>query len=274
MSNVDRKIGLYGLLVFATIEMSTWVGAQAPAASPDFEYYRARVEPIFLKARDAFGPGGTCVACHTRVTSRFRLRPLAPGRAAWTEAESRRNFETVSRLIVPGKPLESRLLVHPLAAEAGGDPAHLGGKHWASQDDPEWQILAAWVRTASPPPGSPASPAPVPQLDFNVFRTDVQPILLRKRKGLARCYVCHSQGTSFRLQAFSSGSDAWDDGQSRRNFDAVQRVVVPGDPQTSRLLMVPLATEAGGDPFHPGGKHWQSQQDPEWQVLASWVRGK
>jgi hypothetical protein len=35
---------------------------------------------------------------------------------------------------------------------------------------------------------------------------------------------------------------------------------------------MPLAHEAGGNSFHPGGKHWESQSDPEWQSLAEWVR--
>ena len=37
--------------------------------------------------------------------------------------------------------------------------------------------------------------------------------------------------------------------------------------------MHPLARGAGGDPFHGGGKHWESQTDPEWQTLAAWVKG-
>ena len=261
----------FAVLCLATADVVARRG-QARAALPDFEYYRTRVEPIFLKPRDAFGPGGPCVACHTRVTSRLRLQPLTAGRESWTESESRRNFETVVKLIVPGMPLESRLLLHPLAAEAGGDPSHLGGKHWTTRDDPEWQVLSGWVRTASPGVSAASSTATRP-LDFEIFRTRVQPILLSKRKGLARCYVCHSQGTSFRLEALSPGSTAWSDEQSRRNFEIVQRVVVPGDPQSSRLLMVPLATEAGGDPFHPGGKHWLSRDEPEWQALAAWVQG-
>jgi hypothetical protein len=36
---------------------------------------------------------------------------------------------------------------------------------------------------------------------------------------------------------------------------------------------MPLAEEGGGTPFHPGGKHWQSQDDPEWRTLAAWVIG-
>ena len=110
-------------------------------------------------------------------------------------------------------------------------------------------------------------------LDFEFFRTQVQPILLKKRKGLARCYVCHSQGTAFRVQRLSSGSTSWNETESRRNFEATLPFVVPGKPLASRLLTMPLAVEAGGVAFHPGGKHWSSQDDPEWQTLAAWLRG-
>jgi hypothetical protein len=110
-------------------------------------------------------------------------------------------------------------------------------------------------------------------LDFEFFRTRVQPILLKKRKGLARCYVCHSQGTAFRLQPLSSGSASWNETESRRNFEATLPFVVPGNTLASRLLTMPLAAEAGGVAFHPGGKHWSSQDDPEWQTLAAWLRG-
>jgi hypothetical protein len=40
------------------------------------------------------------------------------------------------------------------------------------------------------------------------------------------------------------------------------------------LLLHPLSKEAGGDHFHAGGKHWKSQSDPEWQILAAWVNGQ
>ena len=123
---------------------------------------------------------------------------------------------------------------------------------------------------AQPPSAASATP---PALDFDVFRTRVQPVFLNKRKGLARCFVCHSQGTSFRLQPLAPGSTSWNDEESRKNFEAVQRLVVPGNPQASRLLTMPLAGDAGGVAFHPGGKHWTSQNDPEWKTLAAWIRG-
>src|SRR4051794_29658456 len=104
-------------------------------------------------------------------------------------------------------------------------------------------------------------PTPAPSsssLDYAFFRDRVQPIFLAKRPGHARCITCHAAGTP-RLVALSPGATAWTEEQSRQNFDAWQRVVVAGDPAASRLLMHPLAKSAGGDPFHAGGKHWQTQ---------------
>jgi hypothetical protein len=109
-------------------------------------------------------------------------------------------------------------------------------------------------------------------LDFEYFKTHVQPIFLAKRPGHARCISCHAGRTPMPLQRLSPGSTSWTDEESRKNFESVRRMVVPGSLQ-SKLLVHPLATEAGGDLFHSGGKHWTSQNDPEWQTLAGWVRG-
>ena len=111
-------------------------------------------------------------------------------------------------------------------------------------------------------------------LDFEFFKTRVQPIFLAKRPGHARCVVCHSVGTPFRLQPLSPGAATWNEEQSRRNFEAAQREVVPGKPLSSPLLLHPLAPEAGGDIFHSGGKHWDSQDNAEWRAMAEWVRGQ
>ena len=109
----------------------------------DFQFYRARVEPILLSPRRG---NARCVVCHSRGGGNSFLEPLAPGETAYDEQQSRRNFERIQRLIVPGAPLESLLLINPLAEEAGGSHWHAGGKHWSSQDATEWQTLAAWVR--------------------------------------------------------------------------------------------------------------------------------
>ena len=110
-------------------------------------------------------------------------------------------------------------------------------------------------------------------LDYEYFRDRVQPILLKKRAGHARCVVCHEHGVP-PLQPLAAGSNGWNEQQSRQNFEVWKNFVVPGKPLESPMLVHPLAASAGGDAFHAGGKHWKSQDDPDWQTLAKWVRGE
>lgn len=128
-----------------------------------------------------------------------------------------------------------------------------------------WAVMLAGLLSQQPASSS-AAPA---SLDFEVFRTKVQPIFLAKRPGHARCISCHASGTPLRLQPLAPGSTTWNDEDSRKNFEAVTRVAA-GSVRSS-LLRHPLAEQAGGDFFHSGGKHWDSQNDPEWQILKAWV---
>ena len=116
--------------------------SRTPAAPPlDFEYFMTKVQPIFLAKRE----GHTrCVSCHSKGTP-MRLQALSSGATTWNEEQSRRNFQVVAPRVIFRNLTESRLLVHPLLAEGGGDFYHSGGKHWNSFLDPEWQILANWV---------------------------------------------------------------------------------------------------------------------------------
>jgi hypothetical protein len=127
-----------------------------------------------------------------------------------------------------------------------------------------WLILFLLFGQAVAPPAS--------TLDYATFKTKIQPLLAEKRPGHARCITCHSTGTAFRLQRLPAGRSAYTDEETRKNFEAVTRVVVAGVPTKSRLLTMPLAHEAGGTEFHPGGKHWMSQDDPEWKTIADWVK--
>jgi len=45
--------------------------------------------------------------------------------------------------------MESPLIKHPLAQEAGGDAHHGGGQQFASQSDPAWQTLKEFVSGAA-----------------------------------------------------------------------------------------------------------------------------
>jgi hypothetical protein len=128
-------------------------------------------------------------------------------------------------------------------------------------------LAGLWSQQPASAPAAPSS------LDFEFFRTKVQPIFLAKRPGHARCISCHGSGTPLRLQPLLSGSAGWNDEDSRKNFEAVQRVVMPGNLK-SRLLIHPLEEKAGGDFYHSGGKHWSSQDEAEWQTLKAWVLGQ
>jgi hypothetical protein len=148
---------------------------QAPSSPQtttlDYDFYRTRVEPIFLESR----PGHSrCYSCHkaaqdpqarrptedpdfvpnagipsgtvaVSAASYFHLEWLSPGKTSWSEEQSRRNFEQVSKLVVPGDPARSLLLMHPLAPEAGGHARHGGGRQFTTQDDPDWMAMAQWV---------------------------------------------------------------------------------------------------------------------------------
>jgi hypothetical protein len=113
----------------------------APSASLDYEFFKTKVQPVFLARR----PGhARCVVCHTFNNAAFKLVPLSPGSATWNEEQSRRNFELVKRVAMPGY-LESKLIKHPLAEEAGGDPHHGGAQQFASQQDRDWLTLKAFI---------------------------------------------------------------------------------------------------------------------------------
>ena len=110
-------------------------------------------------------------------------------------------------------------------------------------------------------------------LDYEFFKTKVQPVFLNKRAGHTRCVVCHTiNNAPFHLVRLSPGSTTWNEEQSRQNFQLVQKVAQAGF-EGSKLVVHPLAEEAGGDPHHGGGQQFASKSDPDWQTLHAWVLG-
>src|SRR5688572_10308377 len=102
--------------------------------------------------------------------------------------------------------------------------------------------LVFWLMTVLFAQQPASSSTSAKALDYEVFKTKVQPIFLEKRPGYTRCVVCHSGGSgpnSF-LQPLSPGATTWNEEQSRKNFQSIQRLVTPGEPTKSRLLMHPL----------------------------------
>src|SRR2546425_7133621 len=113
-------------------------------------------------------------------------------------------------------------------------------------------LLALVAASLTPQPAAIALPVQEPvspaasALDFEFFKTKVQPVFLAKREGHTRCVSCHSKGTPMRLQALSPGAATWNEEQSRRNFQVVLTRVVPFNLLQSRLLTQPLVSEGGG----------------------------
>ena len=134
-------------LAAAGSSTQAWSQPASSTASPslNYEFFKAKVEPIFLAQRSGHA---RCVVCHTTNNAPLHLVALSPGATTWNEEQSRRNFELVQKVVVPGYE-GSKLLTHPLAEHAGGDPHHGGGQQFNSQDDPEWQTLKAFVLGAT-----------------------------------------------------------------------------------------------------------------------------
>jgi hypothetical protein len=146
MKRASSYVVVAGSLLAAAIGSLSQAASQ-PASSPtassslDYEFFKSKVQAVFLAKR----PGhARCVVCHTFNNAAFKLVPLSPGSTTWNEEQSRRNFELVKRVAMPGF-LESKLIKHPLAEEAGGDAHHGGAQQFASQQDPDWQTLKAFV---------------------------------------------------------------------------------------------------------------------------------
>jgi hypothetical protein len=113
------------------------------------------------------------------------------------------------------------------------------------------------------------------ELDYGVYKTNVEPIFVTKRAGYTRCVVCHAgANNAFRLERLPADSNTFTEDLSRKNFETVTRLVVPGRPEDSRLLIYPLVPEEGGAAYHSGGRQWPSKSDPNWQAIARWVNGQ
>jgi hypothetical protein len=123
------------------------LGFAVAAGTLDYDFYKTKVQPIFLAKRPGHAP---CVMCHAEANNMLHLEKLPEGQNTWTEDQTHKNFDTVSKIVqAVDDPLTAKLLLHPLAPEAGGDAFHSGGRQFASKNDPNWKIIAAWAQGAT-----------------------------------------------------------------------------------------------------------------------------
>ena len=208
-----------------------------------------------------------CVACHTvQANAPLGLVALTEenGEVYWTEEQSRTNMENVALLVNPSAPETSRILMAPLAPTAGGE-AHSGGIFWDSANHSEYRIISQWIATGNPNAGA----EPTVDIDFEFFRSCVQPIFVNPIENAMPCIECHSG--QFAIP--NPDNSYWTLEQSRQSFEELMTFVDPGRPDYSRFLHKPLHPDAGGDLMHNGGRRWYSQDDPERRALENWVRG-
>jgi hypothetical protein len=263
-------------VALATVANLSAAPAQAPSTAQfptaaDIETYRNTIERVFLTDRGGTTPGmAACVMCHTWQTRPMRFSLETPATdAGWTVEQSRKNFDVVTKLVNTANPETSRLLLKPLASQAGG-LAHTGGTYFTSKDDATYQAFLKWIRSL---PAGKYVPAPEPTLDFAFFQACVQQVFATPREGHIRCSNCHGGG----LVGFApppQNGKSWSDAEAKRAFQSISRLVIPGNAEQSRFLLKPLHPDGGGSYAHNGPRRWQSQKDPEWQMLAAWVNGK
>jgi hypothetical protein len=86
MSNRMGLVIALALLLLAT-------SAPTAEVALDYDIYRNRIEPIFLKKRDGHG---RCYVCHVEANNAFRLQKLSPGSKSWSEEQSQRNFQSIA----------------------------------------------------------------------------------------------------------------------------------------------------------------------------------
>ena len=241
-----------------------------PAASPlDYEVFKTKVQPILTSPRKG---NARCMACHSRGGGNAYLEPMTPGSTTYTEDQSRRNFERVSRLVVPGEPLKSILLTNPLATEAGGSHWHGGGKHWQSQDNPEWQTLA--VVGAGPVAASRRRQQREAGAELRSVQDEGAADSDESAQGQR---ALHGVPLARRRQRVSGADDAREHDVHRGSVAAQLRARIASR-RAGRAAEEHPADQSTGDRrraashWHGGGKHWQSPDNAEWQTLAAWVR--
>ena len=127
--------------------------------------------------------------------------------------------------------------------------------------------------------GSGTSSSDTPKgLDYAFYKESVEPIFIRYRGGFVgsdtACVACHTVQANAPLGLVplteANGEVFWTEAQSQENFQNVAMLVNPSAPETSRLLMAPLAPAAGGE-SHSGGIFWDSTNHSEYRLISEWI---
>lgn len=241
----SRRVG-WGVALSAA-----WIGlgfvARGPEAlaadpTPDFAFFKEKIEPVLQSV---------CSECHAgKGRGQFALIVHAPG-APFPEAEHRKNYDTVVKLLVAGKPEQSKFLLKPLAVRDGG-VAHEGGDR-IFRGTPAYRAWTDFINGVKGagggmPAGASATTTATPgQPDLGFFVARIEPTL---QSVCSQCHAGRGRG-QFALVTHLAGAP-FPLADHRKNYDTVLRLLVPGKPEQSRFLLKPLAVADGGI-AHEGG---------------------
>ena len=113
-------------------------------------------------------------------------------------------------------------------------------------------------------------------LDYDVFKTAVQPVLDQRGCSNGGCHYRDKSnpssggpGGSFRV--FDCANDSCTDDQLRADFDSASGMSDLADPAGSKLLRKPLAEGAGGIQ-HLGGDIFSNAADSDYLTILGWIQ--
>ncbi len=114
-----------------------------------------------------------------------------------------------------------------------------------------------------------------PKLDYEFFKSRVEPVFLTKRPDHARCYACHVESNNaFHLrEAFTRGARL----DRRAIAPQLRNAIDTREPRRSRYQ--PAAASPAWRPkaaamcITPADGSSPSKRDPAWRTLAAWVNG-
>lgn len=111
-------------------------------------------------------------------------------------------------------------------------------------------------------------------LDYERFRTQIEPLLLTRTYASpvagTTCFSCHGSTSNAAYTAFPLTN-----GQTRSNYSEAARRVTLDRPDTSLLLLKPLAIAAGGTfhgPANSGGEQFSNTTtDTAYTAIFNWI---
>ena len=259
-------------------------GAPAPSApSFDFNAFQSTIQPILDSAG---GKGCTAAACHGSTTGQGGLALVRqPGSSS---PEMQANFTAVKGLCNTAVPDQSLFYLHATTLHGGGQSAVVS--------QAQASTILAWIQHASPSGAATPPPAAtgadggggggeggtatgagcVPATAFNLglFTTEIQPILFGTldynvapgqpvaNNGCSRS-TCHGSASN-PLHLSPTNTPA----QNLANFGCFVNLA---NPSASSILLCPLNDPGCPKSPHPGQDVFASQQDLNYQRIASWL---